>query len=70
MAVADRRVREVQTSWGPVRVKEKWLSGRLHSVSPEYEDCADIARRHSVPLSRVLSTAIALAEGTAGEPPR
>lgn len=52
--VAERRFREVETPWGAVRVKEKWLDGECIAVSPEYEDCARIAREHAIPLRRVF----------------
>lgn len=54
--VADRRTVEVGTPWGTVRVKEKWLNGERVAVSPEYEDCARLAREHGVPLQQVLQT--------------
>ena len=41
---ADRRIREATTPWGIVRVKEKWLGDQCLAVSPEYEDCARLAR--------------------------
>ncbi|MBO0690233.1 MAG: nickel pincer cofactor biosynthesis protein LarC [Candidatus Dormibacteraeota bacterium] len=37
--VAGRRVIEVSTPWGVVRVKVKELEGRAVDVAPEYEDC-------------------------------
>ncbi len=52
--VAQRQIRTVETPWGPVQVKEKWLDGERHALSPEYEDCAAIAREQDVPLHRVL----------------
>jgi hypothetical protein len=55
--VAERRVREVETPWGKVRVKEKWLAGERFAISPEYEDCAHIARTHSIPLHQVFDAA-------------
>ena len=60
--MADRRTREVETPWGPVRVKEKWLAGERAAVSPEYEDCARIAREQSVPLLTVMDAARRAAE--------
>ncbi|NLF01612.1 MAG: nickel pincer cofactor biosynthesis protein LarC [Anaerolineales bacterium] len=51
--VAQRRVRQVETAWGPVRVKEKWLAGQRAGISPEYEDCARIARAEGLPLAQV-----------------
>jgi len=52
--VAERRTREIETSWGKVRVKEKWLAGERIATSPEYEDCARIAREQSIPLHQVF----------------
>ena len=52
--VAERRVRGVETPWGSVRVKEKWLAGECIAISPEYEDCARIARVQSIPLHQVF----------------
>ncbi len=57
--VAERRVREVETPWGKVRVKEKWLAGQCVAVSPEYEDCARIAREQGIPLQRVFAAVAA-----------
>lgn len=56
--VADRRIVEVETPWGKVRVKEKWLNGERVAVSPEYEDCARLAREYGVPLQQVLQTVV------------
>jgi hypothetical protein len=55
--VAVRRSRQVELPWGLVRVKEKWLSGERHAVSPEYEDCARIAREQDIPLLQVFEAA-------------
>jgi uncharacterized protein (TIGR00299 family) protein len=59
---ADRRTREVETPWGVVRVKEKWLDDRRLAVSPEYEDCARLARKASVPIMRIMDVARQVAE--------
>ena len=59
--VAEQRVREIETPWGTVRVKEKWLAGERIAVSPEYDDCARIAGARSIPFSQVLGAAIAAA---------
>ncbi|MBC7226821.1 MAG: nickel pincer cofactor biosynthesis protein LarC [Thermoflexales bacterium] len=53
--VAERREVSVETEWGPVRVKEKWLGGRKVAASPEYEDCARIARERGIPLQDVYA---------------
>lgn len=71
---AGRHVREVSTPWGVVRVKEKWLGEGTHhtfgghgaleliAISPEYEDCARLARESGEPLVRIMSVARQIAE--------
>jgi uncharacterized protein (TIGR00299 family) protein len=65
-----RRVREVQTAWGAVRVKEKLFGGEILAAAPEYEDCARIAREHGVPLAEVYAAvqAAATEEGVGHQP--
>lgn len=43
--------------WGPVRVKEKLLNGKVLYASPEFEDCARIAREKGMPLRAVMDRA-------------
>lgn len=53
-----REFREVQTEWGPVRIKiARWPSGEIANAAPEYEDCRRIAAAHSVPLKQVSEQA-------------
>ncbi|UCD58148.1 MAG: nickel pincer cofactor biosynthesis protein LarC [Candidatus Hydrogenedentota bacterium] len=52
-----RKIIEVSTEWGAVRVKVGTGGGRVMSVSPEFEDCKTVARRHKVPLKRVYDAA-------------
>jgi uncharacterized protein (TIGR00299 family) protein len=49
----QRRACTVQTPWGPVRGKLGWREGRPPVFSPEYEDCARVAREHGVALREV-----------------
>ncbi|HKD61387.1 MAG TPA: nickel pincer cofactor biosynthesis protein LarC [Terracidiphilus sp.] len=54
----EREFQEVQTEWGPVRVKiARWPSGEIANAAPEYEDCRRIAIAHSVPLKQVTQQA-------------
>src|SRR5579863_3288518 len=49
---------EVQTEWGPVRIKiARWPSGEIANAAPEYEDCRRIAAARSVPLKQVAEQA-------------
>jgi uncharacterized protein (TIGR00299 family) protein len=45
----------VETPWGPVRGKRGWRDGGPGVVTPEYDDCARVAREHSVPLREVYA---------------
>ena len=42
----------VDTPFGPVKAKRGWREG-VEIVTPEYEDCARIAREKGVPLRMV-----------------
>ena len=63
--IANRRTDQVMTPWGPVRRKLKILDGRVVSVKPEYDDCAQMAKRHGLPLQQVDDAA-----RQAGSPPQ
>jgi pyridinium-3,5-bisthiocarboxylic acid mononucleotide nickel chelatase len=52
----QREVVMVQTPWGPVKAKKGWREGQPAIITPEYEDCARIAREHGVPLREVYRT--------------
>ena len=58
---AGRELIPVETEWGPVAAKVKRLQGRLVSVSPEYEECAALARQTGVPLLEIYAAAQAAA---------
>ncbi len=54
-----RKFAEVQTEWGPVRIKiARWPSGEQANAAPEYEDCRALARKHEVPLKQVMQEAM------------
>jgi uncharacterized protein (DUF111 family) len=50
---AEREVIKVETSLGQARVKVKRMEGRIVSLSPEFEDCKEIAEREELPLQEV-----------------
>jgi pyridinium-3,5-bisthiocarboxylic acid mononucleotide nickel chelatase len=62
----DREHITVPTRHGSVRVKVGSLRGSPVSVSPEYEDCARVAREAGVPLRDVFDEATRLARAQAG----
>lgn len=54
-----REFAEIQTQWGPVRIKiARWPSGKIANAAPEYEDCRALARKHSVPLKQLMQAAM------------
>ncbi len=52
-----RQAAEVETPFGTVKGKLGWLDGRPPTFSPEYEDCARVAREQNVPLRDVYNAA-------------
>ncbi len=53
----QRETQTVETPFGPVRVKVARLGGQVVNVAPEYEDCRELARRHSLPLKEIYALA-------------
>jgi hypothetical protein len=54
--ITKRRAGVVTTPYGDVRVKVKQIAGR-EIASPEYDDCARLAREHGVPIAEVYRAA-------------
>jgi hypothetical protein len=69
-AVLAREMRQVITPYGKVRVKIGRLRGEIITVSPEYSDCAKLARKLRVPLKTVLSAAASAASKLTDVPRR
>ena len=57
-----RELITVETSFGPVRVKVGNTGMEKRIISPEYEDCREIAARLGIPLRKVYEEARAAAE--------
>ena len=53
-----RRWENVQTNWGPVRIKIASMNGTISNYAPEYEDCRALAEAHHVPLKTVIEDAM------------
>jgi hypothetical protein len=45
----------VETPWGPVKAKKGWRADGFAVLTPEYDDCARVAREHGVPLRAVYA---------------
>jgi uncharacterized protein (TIGR00299 family) protein len=50
---------EVETPWGPVRVKRGLRDGVVLNAHPEFEDCRRVAESSGVPLKQVMAAALA-----------
>lgn len=51
--ILDREIKEIETVYGPVRVKIGRFQGRVLTISPEYEDLRAIAEKENLPLKVV-----------------
>ncbi len=54
----QRRACQVETPWGVIQGKLGWREGGQELFSPEYEDCARVAREQRVPLREVYQQAL------------
>jgi uncharacterized protein (TIGR00299 family) protein len=54
-----REAVSVQTPWGPVRAKRGWRADGFEVLTPEFDDCARVAREHGVPLREVFAAVTA-----------
>jgi len=52
-----RETKEVETQWGKVRVKLSGPKGAPTTITPEYEDCRQIATTNGVALRVVIEEA-------------
>ncbi len=55
----DRETTQVETAYGPIRVKIGRRRGTLYNVSPEFEDCQRAAEAQGVAVKEVLAAALA-----------
>src|SRR5690606_38637530 len=51
---AERDFVTITSKWGDVRVKRKWMDGKVVQQVPEYEDCKRIATENDLPILEVM----------------
>lgn len=56
--VCERRWEEVETPFGPVRIKVSSHSGKDVGIKPEFEDCQKLAEKKNVSIQRICEEAI------------
>lgn len=54
----DREFVEVSTDYGKIKVKVSRMGDEVLNFTPEYEDCARIAREQNIPLKKVQALAM------------
>ncbi|MEH2066518.1 MAG: nickel pincer cofactor biosynthesis protein LarC [Nostoc sp.] len=61
-AVLQREIQQVEIEYGKVRVKIAWKGQSpekvIANIQPEYEDCADLARKHNIPWLEIQRLAL------------
>jgi uncharacterized protein (TIGR00299 family) protein len=55
----DRKFVDVETEYGVVRMKVSKMNGEVVNFTPEFEDCARVAREKNVSLKQVQASAVA-----------
>ena len=58
---ARREMRSIETPFGPVQVKIKWLGKEPAGAMPEYEDCRALADKSQTPVRDVYESALVAA---------
>ena len=61
-AILQREIQQVEIEYGKVRVKIAWKGQSaekvIANVQPEYEDCAELARKHNIPWREIQRLAL------------
>ena len=55
----ERSITKVKTSYGEISVKKGYYNGKYLKFSPEYDECADAANKHGVPVREVYNAVTA-----------
>jgi len=53
-----RKIQEVSTSFGIVKIKVAGEGTKFQKASPEYEDCQKLARENDIPIQKVYQEAL------------
>jgi hypothetical protein len=58
----SRKLVDVQTEFGIIKVKMGMLNGYIKNITPEHEDCKKIADDRGLPLKQVYNAAMKAAQ--------
>jgi len=53
--ILNRKIKEIETKYGKVKIKLGYYNNELIKITPEYEDCKAIAKKTDLPLSKVYN---------------
>lgn len=56
----NREIVELNTPYGPVKVKLGYYNDKLIKATPEYEDCRKICENYNMPLNQIINTIITM----------
>jgi pyridinium-3,5-bisthiocarboxylic acid mononucleotide nickel chelatase len=56
--VLEREFVEVTTDYGKIKIKVSRMGGEVVNFTPEYEECARLARENNVPLKKIQTMAV------------
>lgn len=65
---AQRDFVTIETPYGAVPIKRKWLDGKVVGVKPEYARCLQLAQQQAVPVRLVYESALVVAYQQLGAP--
>lgn len=65
--ITERRIADIETAWGPVKVKIATHEGMVCNIAPEFEDCRRLAEKTEVSLKNVLQEAQSVARQVYGK---
>lgn len=54
----ERKFRTLRTKYGAIRMKDLYMEGQKVKSKPEYEDCVQLAKEHSVCISEIYKEII------------
>ncbi|HOV21716.1 MAG TPA: nickel pincer cofactor biosynthesis protein LarC [bacterium] len=53
--ILQRKIKEIKTKWGSVKIKISFYGGKIYNISPEYDDCKKISKKFKIPLKNVIT---------------
>ncbi|MFH1074230.1 MAG: nickel pincer cofactor biosynthesis protein LarC [Candidatus Firestonebacteria bacterium] len=59
----EKKIKQISTPYGKLRVKTGRLNGKIMSVSPEYDDCKKLSYKLNVPVKTILASALFSSQG-------